>query len=343
MFIIAEANDGLYIQLHNHSSYRHQAHLGLVHGRCTMRYRKAPDNYEDWLKDRKEHPSIGASQAASVLGVNPWQSKVDIWDDIVYGGNPIEDNLAMRLGRDLEPIMRKLFMEQTGLTVTQDNKIRIHEDYDFLTCNLDGMVVGEKVPVEYKTSAQPWDGEIPDHYFVQLQHQMMVTESPYIYYASLSLGFNKQLIIEKYERDDKFISDMKRDLISFWKDHVLTKVPPEPESLEDARKIFYNVDPDSIKVADESLYYICRNLQTLNENKLEIDNNIKDAKLELMKALGNKELLEYNGTTLVTWRKSKDHSYFDRTKFKTENPDLYSKYTNNRNGSRRFILKKMEV
>ena len=307
-----------------------------------MRYRKAPKSYKDWLKDRKEHPSIGASQSAAVLGVNPWKSKVDVWDDLVYGGDHIEDNLAMRLGRDLEPILRKLFMEQTGLTVKQDNKIRIHKDYDYLTCNLDGMVIGEKVPVEYKTSAQPWDGEIPDHYFVQLQHQMMITESPYIYYASLSLGYNKQLIIEKYDRDDKFINDMKEELVSFWENNVLKKIPPEPVSLADARKVFRDVDPDSIQVADESIYYICRNLQNLNGNKLDIENQIKQAKLELMNTLGNRELLEYNGTTLATWKLSREHQYFDRVKFKTENPDLYEKYMNSRNGVRRFILKKME-
>jgi len=307
-----------------------------------MRYRKAPKSYKAWLKDRKEHPSIGASQSAAVLGVNPWKSKVDVWDDLVYGGDPIEDNLAMRLGRDLEPILQKLFMEQTGLTVKQDNKIRIHKDYDYLTCNLDGMVIGEKVPVEYKTSAQPWDGEIPDHYFVQLQHQMMITESPYIYYASLSLGYNKQLIIEKYERDDKFINDMKEELVSFWENNVLKKIPPEPVSLADAKKVFRDVDPDSIQVADESIYYICRNLHNLNGNKQDIDNQIKQAKLELMKTLGSSELLEYNGTVLATWKLSRNHKYFDRVKFKTDNPDLYEKYMNSRNGVRRFILKKME-
>jgi predicted phage-related endonuclease len=228
------------------------------------------------------------------------------------------------------------------LKVKQDNKIRIHEDHEFLTTNLDGMVVGEKVPVEYKTTAQPWDGEIPDHYFVQIQHQMMVTESPYIYFASLSLGFNKQFVIEKYERNEEFISDMEKKLIDFWENHVLKSVPPEPQSVEDAQKIFREVDPDSIRDADESIYYICRKLQNLNGDKKAIDDRIKEHKLELMKSLSNKQLLQYNGTTLVTWKQTKDRSIFDKDQFREDHPKLFNKYTKTRVGSRRFVLKKIE-
>ena len=307
-----------------------------------MRYRKAPQNYEDWLQDRKDNPSIGASQSASILGLNPYSSAVDEYLKLTSGIDITKENLAMRLGREMEPILRKLFMEETGLNVKQDNKVRIHEEHDFITTNLDGMVVGEKVPVEYKTTAQPWDGEIPDHYFVQIQHQMMVTESPYMYFASLSLGFNKQLVIEKYERNDEFISDMEKKLIDFWENNVMKAVPPEPQSVEDAQKIFREIDPDSIRDADESIYYICRKLQNLNSDKRTIDDRIKEHKLELMKTLSNKQVLQYNGTTLVTWKQNKDSSIFNKDQFREDHPKLFNKYTRTRAGSRRFVLKKIE-
>ena len=88
---------------------------------------------------------------------------MDVYFDKVGETEPIEDNLNMRLGRDLEPIIKKLFEEETELTVRNDNKIRIDEQHSFITTNLDGMVVGKKVPIEYKTMGK-WDGEISDTY-----------------------------------------------------------------------------------------------------------------------------------------------------------------------------------
>ena len=74
-----------------------------------------------------------------------------------------------------------------------------------------------------------------------------------------------------------------------------------------------------------------------------LDDKIRDAKLQLMTILENKQELQYNGTTLVTWKQTKAREYFDKNTFKKEHPDLYSNYVSSREGSRRFTLKKMEL
>ena len=158
--------------------------------------------HQEWLDKRKD--SIGASEAGAIIGVNPYQTPVDVYLSKIGKGLPVDDNLAMWLGRKLEPVIRERFQMESGLKVRNDHKIRVDSEHDFLTTNLDGMIVGEKVPVEYKTLST-WDGEIPNHYFAQIQHQMMVTDTPYIYFVALLVGFQKQLIIEKYERNDHFI------------------------------------------------------------------------------------------------------------------------------------------
>ena len=86
-----------------------------------MKYRNAPVNYKEWLKDRRENPSIGASQSAAILGISPWKTPYDVWYDMVYGLEEQEDNLTFRLGRELEPVIKDLFMEETGLKGKQDN------------------------------------------------------------------------------------------------------------------------------------------------------------------------------------------------------------------------------
>ena len=304
-----------------------------------MTYRKAPQNYDEWLLDRQQNPSIGASQSAAVLGVHPWMTAVELWNELVNGFQPKEDNLAMYLGREMEPILRDLFQRETGMKVKQDNKIRIHDKYSFLTTNLDGMVVGEKVPVEFKTTAKKWDGEIPDHYFVQLQHQMMITGAPHIYFASLSLGYDKQMIIEKYNRDDKFISDLESSLVKFWHKSVEGNVAPECQSIADANLLYDKVEEDVVQ-ADDSIYNIAIQLRSLNEEKSKCDDEIKKLKLQLMTVLENKQVLEYNGHELVTWKQSKERTHFDKDQFKKDHPDIYNKYIYKKPGSRRFVLKK---
>jgi len=306
-----------------------------------MKYRLAPSNYKEWLEDRKNNPSIGASMSPAILGFNPWQSAVDVWDKLVNNTDDITDNLTMYLGREMEPIVKKLFMDQTGLKVLNDNKIRIDDKHEFLTTNLDGMVVGEGIPVEYKTTAKPWDGEIPNHYFVQLQHQMMVTESPSIYFCSLSMGFRKQLIVERYDRNDEFIGELRDELVTFWNDHVLTGKPPEPKSISDARKVFNHTDPESVATIDD--YMVVTELRALKETRAELDRQVNEKQLEIMKIIGDKEtLVSTAGYELVTWKKSKPTTYLNSKKLADENPDVYLKYLKQRDGSRRFVLKKTE-
>jgi putative phage-type endonuclease len=308
-----------------------------------MKYRLAPSDYNDWLQDRRDHPSIGASMSPAIMGLSPWQTAVDVWDTLVHGIATEEDNLAMYLGREMEGIVKKLFMDHTGLKVVNDYKIRIDEEHEFLTTNLDGMVIGEGVPVEYKTTAKPWDGEIPDSYFVQLQHQMMVTETDYIYYCSLSMGFRKQLIVEKYNRNDQFIDDMRTQLINFWDDHVLTKKPPEAKSLSDAKKIFNHSDPEAIATASYDDYQQIIELQNLKKHRDLIDTQIKDKKLQVMKTMGEREtMVSDSGHELVTWRKTKDSNIFDSKQLLKDKPDIYNNYLKTRDGYRRFVLKKTE-
>ena len=308
-----------------------------------MKYRLAPTNYEEWLQDRHDNPSIGASMSSSILGYNPWQSAVDVWDQLLHPNGGIDDNLALYLGREMEPIVKKLFMDKTGLKVLNDNKIRIDDEYFFLTTNLDGVVVGEGIPVEYKTTAKPWDGDIPDHYFVQLQHQMMVTESPSIYYCSLSMGYKKQLVVEKYDRNDDFIADMRSSLITFWEENVVKGIPPEPKSIDDAKKLYNEVDPESIATGSKDDCSVVTNLRQLKIQKADIDKQVNEAQLELMKVMGDKEILvNQSGFELATWKKTKDSEYLDTKILAEEQPAIYNKYLKTRNGFRRFVLKKEE-
>lgn len=40
---------------------------------------KKTTNREEWLKERKKE--IGASEASCIIGVNPWKTNVELWQE----------------------------------------------------------------------------------------------------------------------------------------------------------------------------------------------------------------------------------------------------------------------
>ena len=68
-------------------------------------------SHDEWLKRRFE--SIGASESGSILGINPYKTAVDVYYEKVDRVTDFPDNLNMWLGRELEPIIKKKFEEET--------------------------------------------------------------------------------------------------------------------------------------------------------------------------------------------------------------------------------------
>ena len=295
-------------------------------------------DHQKWLDLRRGY--IGASDAGAVLGFNPYRSAVDVYLDKIGQSDNLDDNLSMLIGREMEPTIKKLFEDYENVKVRNDNKIRLDDQYEFLGTNLDGVVVGETVPVEYKTAAV-WD-EIPDYYFCQIQHQMMVTGAEDCYLAVLVLGRNKQFIVEKVKRVDNFVDGMKGRLVSFWNDNVLKQIPPQPESLKDAKKLYISTDPDSIVDANEEVFSEYLKLNALNKQKSEVEHDISLTKKNIMIFMQDKEVVERGGIPIVTWKKSRSIRRFDRKRFSLEQPDTYKQYTTTKEGNRRFLLKDVE-
>ena len=296
-------------------------------------------SHDEWLKRRFE--SIGASESGSILGINPYKSAVDVYYEKVDKVTDFPDNLNMWLGRELEPIIKKRFEEETGFKVRNDHKIRVDKEHSFITTNLDGMVVGEKVPVEYKALSR-WDGEIPDYYFSQVQHQIMVTESDYAYFVVLALGVQKNFIVQKINRDDEFINLMREEEVSFWNEHVIPKDPPNPQTIEDVKKVY----ADSVKGSkfETDSANLINKINLLADIKAEIKekkatcDNLQKELMEVMQedeAIVNKD----TGHILCTLKQTNPALVFDRKRLMDEEPEIYGRFMKQSTPTRRFIIK----
>lgn len=122
---------------------------------------------EDWLKLRRN--SIGGSDAGAILGFNKYESPYSLYCKKVYPETfeqDLSDNEAIHFGNVLEDVVAKEFVARTGKKVRKHNKMMYHEEHDFMSANVDRVVIGEKAILECKTANQykesEWkDGNVP--------------------------------------------------------------------------------------------------------------------------------------------------------------------------------------
>ncbi len=167
---------------------------------------------KEWLEFRRKH--IGASDAGTILGINPYDNTSQLMDEKINGtSKPMNEN--MRNGQVMEPEARLAYEIHTGYSV--EPLVAEHETHDFLSASFDGVTDDLNHGVEIKCGKQSHlkaiKGQIPPYYMAQLQHQMMIAGWKKMHYWSYRDG---QGILIVVERNEEFISDMLDKQIDFW-------------------------------------------------------------------------------------------------------------------------------
>ena len=71
-----------------------------------------PDNRDQWLELRRR--GLGGSDAATVVNLNPYSSRLALYADKLGLIPDRDDNEAMRQGRDLEAYVAERWCERPG-------------------------------------------------------------------------------------------------------------------------------------------------------------------------------------------------------------------------------------
>lgn len=123
---------------------------------------------------------IGSSDSAAAIGLNPYYTSVELWQEKRGELPPFIGNEATKWGKLLEPAVRQEFAEQTGRVVRLPPDTLVHPKHSWLVCHPDGVTDDGRL-YEGKTARYP-DGwgdpgtdQVPEHYIIQCQHGMMVT------------------------------------------------------------------------------------------------------------------------------------------------------------------------
>ena len=189
------------------------------------------DNEDDWHELRAKR--IGGSDVGAILGVNPYKSIVDVYVDKTEGSD-FKGNNATYWGHVLEGTVLKEFSNRHKELIVYEVPYSVVND--FLIANLDGALkdkeTGDYGVLEIKTTSvwnrKEWEEDIiPQSYYAQIQHYLMLTGYKFAYVAVL-IGGNeyKEFKVERSEEDIELIRNKATE---FYKENILKQIPPIPD------------------------------------------------------------------------------------------------------------------
>lgn len=141
-------------------------------------------NSSEWYELRKS--GIGGSDAAAILGLSPWKTNVDLWEEKVGIKSlpDLKDNKAVKYGREAEDSLIKMFTLDFPEYTLRTNKSVVYRR-GFMFASLDAEIVdseSSKGFLECKTAEphsalahQKWNNGVPDYYYTQILHYLIVT------------------------------------------------------------------------------------------------------------------------------------------------------------------------
>ena len=281
------------------------------------------ESREEWLALRKNY--IGGSDAAAVIGMNPYSSAFSVWAEKTGSAPEFAGNLATEVGTYLEEFVAKKFEKETGKTVRRCNLSMVNSDYPWAIANVDRLIVGEDAGLEIKTTSELnmknfAGGEYPANYYTQCVHYLGVTQRSRWYLAVL-IG-NREFKIFTIERDEAEIDALMNAERYFWDTYVMTKRTPPVDGHSATTDAIKQMFPDDgSDTADLTPYgNLFRQRKSLAENQKRIKAEIDAIDNELKVQMGSAGYGKC-GVFSVSWKNQKT-SGLDREAIRRDYPDI---------------------
>ena len=301
---------------------------------------------------------LGGSDIAAVLGLSPWKTRLDLYNDKRHPRLEGPPRAVLKRGIRWEGAVAEMLVESLE---AKGHKVEIlggnvrYRDsvYPFQASEIDFEIridqAKEITNVELKTvhpfKMKEW-GEsgtdtLPIHYTAQVMQGLGITRRKHGMLAAL-FGAD-ELRVYPVEADQDVIAAIRAQASDFWIDHVLAGIPPEPTTLEDLSKMFDKDNPDAKPLlADESLVE-----QVLRMRAINLEIKAREAEAEVLefnikRALADcTSLVLPTGKEALTW-KERSGSYLDETALKEAHPKIHKEFVRKWN-KRVFTLKQFST
>lgn len=178
---------------------------------------------QEWHDLRRSH--IGASDAPVIMGVSPWKTPYQLFEEKVFGVQQ-EQNSAMSRGVALEESARERFQDKMGILMMP--KVVLNEDRPWQMASLDGISFDGLHILEIKHANKEVfemakGGNLPDYYNIQIQHALDTTQAVKCYYV---VSDGKQDVYVEIFPDQKLIQQIREKNEKFYELMVKKEAPP---------------------------------------------------------------------------------------------------------------------
>ena len=305
-----------------------------------------PKNREEWLEYRKS--GIGSSEVATIVGLNPWETPYQLWRRKIGLDEPKSETFFMKAGHYLEDAVARFWQDETGKQVIKasasDWLIR-NNDKPFVQVSPDRTYwlddshsADNKGILECKTTQRAIDGDdLPKTWFCQVQYQLGGAEMQQGSIAWLTAG--REFGYRDLALVPDFYGWLVEEVEKFWVDNILGKQEPDSQSVQDVLIKYNKHTNGKVVEVGEDVMEAYNNLKSVREEIANLEKQKEELEAKLKMGFGDAEAISFGGTTLATWKASKDSEKFDAKAFVAEHPELAKQYTKVVAGSRRFNLK----
>ena len=309
---------------------------------------KEQGHSERWHEERRS--CIGGSDAGIVLGVSKFKTLYRLWEEKTGRCQPDPETEAMRRGNIREPQLIQEYADLAGRVIYQPGHLT-HPEYPFIGANVDGLC-RDRV-LEIKTagiySVKYWgkdapgtvDG-VPQAYFYQVQHYMMVCDALGLLekpLADIAVSLAGEPIdVYTVEGDPDLWKGMITYYRQFW-EMVESDTPPDVTDESDAEARFPLAKPEGVDVTP-SVMDMLLELSKIRQFQKELSERESAVKTELKKFMGEcEQITDEKGFPLLTWKNTAGKKRFLTERFREEHPELYETYCVVGNPTRVFLPK----
>lgn len=283
-----------------------------------------------WLKLR--NTGIGGSDAGVIVGLNTWKTPFTLWAEKTGQIEPedLSDKESVYWGSVMEDIIANRFTELTGKKLRKSGMMQ-SEEHPFMLADVDRMVVGENAIVEIKTTASwnkaEWEGDnIPDTYYCQVLHYMIVTGAEKAYICCLIGG--QQFVWKEVPFNKEEAEELIKAEQYFWEHNVIAKeLPPVDGTVtctEALKKKFPNGGEEEAVELDGRIENMLQDRDKLKAEIKAREDQVNKIENELRLVMGNNDFgrsASYN-----VWYKTTTRATFDSKGLQKAYPDIYEKF-----------------
>lgn len=294
------------------------------------------DNSEAWLEARRK--SIGSSDAPTILGLNPYAGWYSLWLNKTRG-YATEQSEAAYWGQQLENAIANAYGDRNGYNVMRVTNVLAHPEYHWMTANLDRVAAGPAKKhlhiVEIKTAGSKWwEGDYPESWYAQVQHQLAVTG---LDKARLAVLIGGQTY-EQYDvdRDNTYIANLIEQEKSFW-GHIVTGVAPPYDTAPDTASMLGSLHSTGERELTDEAADIITELRKVREAMSDLRQHKSELETRVKAELDDATFGVHNGEVVVTWP-SHEVRRIDSKKVRQMYPDILDDVVTVKT-QRRFTIK----